>query len=75
MSTKSTVFLALLRAVANASPAKWYNNKGVIQSSVGMIFDLGPAPPGKHWTYHEILEEKPSEISLLFTQRAGYEAD
>lgn len=69
----STTFKCFLREVAAATPRSYFNEKHVIQSSVGMIFRL--STDGVIKNVEDALSREIREIDLLFAQRAGYERD
>jgi hypothetical protein len=68
-----TVFRALLQELARTEPCPFFNAKGVIQSSVGMIFRLRSQQ--SLTTAEEVAAAECDQVELLFTQRADYEHD
>lgn len=69
----TTVFKSFIREVLSGKSKHYFNSKGVIQSSVGLIFRL--ASQDKLADVSQILSSNYDKIELLFTQRAGYEKD
>jgi len=66
----ASVFKSFLREVIRTKPQLYANKKGVIQSSVGLIFKLYSS--SNVTNINEILLSSYDNIELLFTQRAGY---
>jgi hypothetical protein len=66
----ASVFRSFVREVIRTKPQLYHNKKGVIQSSVGLIFKLYST--SKVSDINEILSASYDKIELLFTQRAGY---
>lgn len=72
-NASNSIFRAFVREIIQQKNIDYTNKKGVIQSSVGMIFKL--YTDTKLTNTHDALSTNYDNIELLFTQRAGYEKD